>query len=258
MDNMSGKRSPLKTKPLRNPGQSVQERRDDLLNDKLFSPLVFTLMVCLLAFIEWVRYLRPAEPIPLVYTGMALIAIGYSAYKAWKIIPEARRLRLAMEGERAVGQYLERLREQGYQVFHDVIGEGFNLDHVVIGPAGIFTIETKTWSKPAKGSPKITFDGEHVLVGGFAPDRDPVLQAKAQSGWLRGLLSESTGRKFTVKPVIVFPGWFIEQKPAATKEVWVLEPKALPGFLSNSAMVLSPEDVNLASFHLSRFVRSHA
>jgi hypothetical protein len=255
---MSGKRSPIKSKPLRTPGQSVQERRDDLLNDKLFVPLVLTLMVCVMAFLEWVRYFRPADPNPYAYTAMAFIAIGYSAYKAWKIIPEARRLRLAMEGERAVGQYLERLREQGYQVFHDVIGEGFNLDHVVIGPGGIFTIETKTWRKPAKGSPKITFDGEHILVGGFTPERDPVLQAKAQSGWLRGLLSESTGRKFTVKPVIVFPGWFIEQKPGATKEVWVLEPKALPGFLSNAATVLTPEDVKLASFHLSRFVRSHA
>ena len=35
-------------------------------------------------------------------------------------------------GERAVGQYLERLRESGPRVFHDVPGVGFNLDHVVI------------------------------------------------------------------------------------------------------------------------------
>ena len=251
-------RSPLKSKALRNPGQSVQEQRFDLLYDKLLTPLLLALLLVLLAFFELVRYFRPTEPSPVLFLVMALMGLGYFGYQAMTVLPKERQLRLAMEGERAVGQYLERLREQGYQVFHDVIGEGFNLDHVVIGPAGVFTIETKTWSKPAKGSPKITFDGEHILVGGFTPDRDPVLQAKAQSGWLRGLLSESTGRKFTVKPVIVFPGWFIEQKPGATKEVWVLEPKALPSFLSNAATMLSPEDVKLASFHLSRFVRSHA
>lgn len=250
-------RSPLKSKALRNPGQSVQEQRFDLLYDKLLTPLILALMLVLLAFLEWVRYYRPAEPSPVLFSVMALVGLGYFGYQAMTVLPKARQLRLAMEGERAVGQYLERLREQGFQVFHDVIGEGFNLDHVVIGPAGIFTIETKTWSKPEKGSPKITFDGENILIGGFTPERDPVLQAKAQSGWLRGLLSESTGRKFTVKPVIVFPGWYIEQKPGATKAVWVLEPKALPSFLSNAPTVLSPEDVKLASFHLSRFIRSH-
>lgn len=38
-----------------------------------------------------------------------------------------------MEGERAVGQFLEQLREQGFHVFHDVVGTGFNVDHVLVG-----------------------------------------------------------------------------------------------------------------------------
>jgi hypothetical protein len=37
------------------------------------------------------------------------------------------------EGEKAVGQYLERLRARGYQVLHDIPGENFNIDHVLIG-----------------------------------------------------------------------------------------------------------------------------
>jgi hypothetical protein len=57
-----------------------------------------------------------------------------------------RTLRQGIEGEKAVGQFLERLREQRYQVFHDLVGDGFNVDHVLIGPAGVFTIETKTSS----------------------------------------------------------------------------------------------------------------
>lgn len=40
------------------------------------------------------------------------------------------------------------------------------------------------------------------------------------------------------------------------KEVWVLEPKALRAFLSKEPVRLSSEDVKLASFHLSRFIRS--
>jgi hypothetical protein len=60
-------------------------------------------------------------------------------------------LRLGLEGERTVGHALEELRVYGYQVFHDIPGNKFNIDHVIAGPAGIFTIETKTRSKPGDG-----------------------------------------------------------------------------------------------------------
>lgn len=137
-----------------------------------------------------------------------------------------------------------------------MVGTDFNIDHVLIGPAGVFTVETKTHSKPSRGDARIVFDGENVHVNGRAPDRNPVIQAKAQAGWLRGLLSESTGRKFDVRPIVVYPGWFVEQKADATRQVWVLEPKALPGFLAHQRETLTSEDVKLASFHLSRFIRA--
>jgi Nuclease-related domain len=159
--------------------------------------------------------------------------------------------------ERAVGQFLERLRERGFDVFHDVIGRGFNVDHVLVGPAGVFTIETKTWSKPVSGKAQVNFDGEKITAGSFEPDRDPVVQAKAQAGWLKALLLESTGRKLDVRPVIVFPGWFVENASGSFKDIWVLEPKALPSFLSNEPSRLSREDVKLASFHLFRLIRSN-
>ena len=63
-----------------------------------------------------------------------------------------------------------------------------------------------------------------------------------------------------MRPVIVFPGWFVEQRhgPAgrSTRDIWVLEPKALPSFLDHEDERLQPEDVKLASFHLSRYARA--
>lgn len=173
-----------------------------------------------------------------------------------RALPALRNLRQGLEGERAVGQFLERLREQGYHVYHDVIGSGFNVDHVLIGPAGVFTIETKTWSKPVAGRAEVVFDGEKIAVGVAAPELDPIIQAKAQASWLRSLLAESTGRQFGVRPTILFPGWFISNTEGSFKDVWVLEPKALPAFLANEPTRLSREDIKLASFHLSRFVRA--
>jgi len=162
---------------------------------------------------------------------------------------------LGVAGEIAVGQYLDRLHADGYQVFHDVLGKEFNLDHVLIGPAGVFTIETKTWNKPFPEA-RISFNGEKLLVAGKAPDRDPVVQAQAQARWLRMQLRESTGKDFEVWPVIVFPGWFVETRAAAHNKLWVLEPKALPSFLSNEPEALPVEDRQLASYHLSRMIRN--
>jgi hypothetical protein len=249
-------RSPLKAKPLRLPGQSLDEARVALFEKKLEGPLLFAAMFFMLACMEWVRYLLAAPPSPRIYTAVAAGAIAFALWRRRQLIVKVRKLRLAMDGEKVVGQYLESLRERGYQVFHDVIGTNFNIDHVLIGPAGVFTVETKTWSKPAKGEAKITFDGRAILRGTYKPDRDPIIQASAQRGWLRELLKESTGREFPVWPVIVFPGWFVEKTGQGKKPLWVLEPKALPAFLEKEPVRMSAEDVKLATYHLSRFVRS--
>ena len=250
------KRSPIKDRPLRKPGQSLEEQLDELASDKITQPMVIALLLVVLAGVEWSRYYFPQNPSPKLYTFGALVGVGYVAFQIWRVWPRLRALKQGRDGEKAVGQFLERMRETGYQVFHDVVGVGFNVDHVLIGPAGAFTIETKTFSKRRSADAKVTFDGERIVVDGHEPDRDPVVQAKAQARWLRELLAQSTGRKFTVRPVILFPGWWVEQSKGSSREVWVLEPKALPGFLSHEPEVLSPEDVKLASFHLSRFIRT--
>jgi hypothetical protein len=255
---MSAKtRSPIKDKPLRLPGQSLEEERRKIWDDRLETPLIITVFLVVLSGLEWWRFFANPPPQPILYTIIALLAITFVTRRIFKALPEVRALKQGMEGERAVGQFLDQLREKGYHVFHDLIGESFNVDHVIIGPAGAFTIETKTWSKPAHGDARIKFDGEHIIALGREPDRNPVVQARAQASWLKGLLVETTGKAFEVFPVVVFPGWYVEQTSSGSlRNIWVLEPKALVKFLDNAARQLSTADVKLASFHLSRFIRS--
>lgn len=249
-------RSPIKAPPLRLPGQSLAEERELLLEDKVVLPLLYIAVLIVMAGVEWWRYYFPSKPSPLVVTLLALIGIIFFAWRVWGVRQRMRHLKQGIVGERAVGQFLESLRERKYKVFHDIVGDNFNIDHVLIGPAGVFAIETKTWSKPARGDARVKFDGEKVTVFDREPDRDPVIQAKAQATWLRALLKESTGREYHVRPVIVFPGWFVESTSFARNDIWVLEPKALPAFLNQENAILREEDINLASFHLSRFLRA--
>jgi len=256
MTNQLKSRSPLKAKPLRVAGQSVDEQRDKLLSDVCEQWLLVALFMVLIAGLEWYRYAFDVKPSPWTFTAGALAVSAFAVWRIRRVLPALRNLRQARDGERAVGQFLEGLRSQGYQVFHDLVGTGFNVDHVVLGPAGVFTIETKTWSKPVRGRPEIEFDGERLKAAGRQPDRDPVVQARAQANWVRNLLMESAGKQTFVKPVVVFPGWFIVNAIGTAKDVWVLEPKALPAFLANEPVRISDADVRLFAFHISRFIRA--
>ncbi len=249
-------RSPIKDKPLRSPGQSLEEQMRELFDNKVMIPLVGAVIFIVFAAMEWYRHFSGVPPSPKTMSVLAVLTSGYAVMRFFSVRREFRRLRQGADGEKAVGQFLEGLRERGYRVFHDILGQSFNVDHVLIGPAGVFTVETKTWSKPARGEARIVFDGEKILAGSFEPDRDPVIQARAQAGWMKEFLAESTARRFEVRSVILFPGWYVEQTPGSSRQLWVLNPKALETFLSNEPERLSPDEIKLASFHLSRFIRS--
>lgn len=250
------KRSPLTDKPLRNPGQSLERQRNDLIYDKLMLPFFMSWFLIVMAGMEWWYYFNPKARSPITLTVIAIALLAYAIIRIWRKWPEVKQLKQGIDGEKAVGQFLERLRESGYQVFHDVVGDDFNVDHVIIGPAGVFTIETKTISKPMRGEVKIHFDGEHILINGKSMERNPVHQAKAQATWLKKILRETTEREYRVRPVVVFPGWYIDQKASSFREIWVLEPKAFLKFLEKEPSVLSAEEIKMASGHLSRFIRT--
>jgi hypothetical protein len=171
-------------------------------------------------------------------------------------IRRVRNLKLGRDGERAVGQFLERLREDGAKVIHDFPGEKFNIDHVVVHQSGVYAIETKTYSKPDRGEAKILFDGQSIRMPGRELERDPVRQARAQAKWLQDLIVETSGKRVPVRPVVVFPGWFVvPTAEAKSSDVWVLNPKALPAFIENSNTQIAEADVHLVASHLTRYVR---
>ncbi|MGH8226529.1 MAG: nuclease-related domain-containing protein [Steroidobacteraceae bacterium] len=252
-------RSPIKDKPLPLPGQSVQDAIDTLLWDEIAPYVTFAVALLLLAGFEWFSVLRHLPPQPWLYSVLAVLACAFAAAKMWRVRIRVQRLKLGRDGERVVGQYLERLRADGADVFHDVPGEGFNIDHVVLSAHGFYAIETKTRSKPVHGNPRVVLTESGIVVNGFRPDRDPVIQAQAGARWLAHLLEESTGKQFPVHGVVLYPGWFVEPMPEAWRKSpdrpWVLEPKALPTFIEHEPTRITESDCKLAAYHLSRYIR---
>lgn len=251
--NKNKKHSPLKNKPLRNPGQSLDEKIQVLLYEDVYHYIVVIFIFIILAILEWSKQIFNTPPAPLLWTLVALVAIGYYAIKIKKSLKEIKNMRLGRDGEKIVGQSLEKIRMAGYKVFHDIIDteKRFNIDHIIVGSAGVFTIETKTISK-AGGVQKIQYDGNNIKIDGFVPDRDPIAQARAQARWLQDFILESTGAEIKVKPVVIYPGWFVEPQPKGA-DVWVLNEKALPSFLRNETPVLKEDKIDLISAQIEKY-----
>jgi hypothetical protein len=148
---------------------------------------------------------------------------------------------------------LEELRAKGCTVFHDIVSDNFNIDHVIVSPQGVFAVETKTY-KIGRGGNHIKFDGQKITIQGSKPDDKPIQQAILNSKRISEILDESSGKLFPVRPIVLFPGWFIEN-PDYNERVWVTNPKMLQWEIPKQPVKLTKEDVHLAAFHLSRLIK---
>jgi hypothetical protein len=249
-------KSPITKKPLHNPGESLDHKIMDIKFDMLVFPIT-TIVAIVMTLLEWYRLYVKIPPQPVTYTILALILLGISAWNIKKSLNRIKLLRLGRDGEKEVGQLLDCLRENGAKIFHDIPGDGFNLDHVVVHNTGVYVIETKTLSKPEKGETKLIFDGNRIIKNGLELDRNPIIQVQTGSKWLTELIEQSTGHKTKIKPVVVYPGWYIEQTTEAKKsDVWVLNPKALPAFIAHRQETMNPREFHMFSLHLDMYIRA--
>jgi hypothetical protein len=249
------KSSPLKDRPLRRPGQSLDDEIFDRAWDGVISYYLLAFMMVTLVVIEWVWWFIDVPRNPYIFTLGVSPVFVFSLFRIRQGFKKLKPLKLARRGEIAVGQFLEHFREDGARVFHDLVGDKFNVDHVLVCKQGVFVIETKTYSKPKDG--RIVFDGKKILVDGYDTESKLLTQARAEASWLKRLIKDSTGKYIDVAPVIVFPGWFVETtKEGEKSDVTVLNPRLLRGRIEKMREQLSNEDLMLISYHISRFSRA--
>ncbi len=207
-------RSPLRRKPLRYAGQSLDEALARLWIDRGVGYFMFAAGFVIIAIMEWLGYLLHSPRRPMLFSVLAVAAIAIMLLQVLRLRKEAKSIRLGRDGERLVGQFLEELRADGASSSTTYRATASNLDHVVISDRGIFVVETKTYSKPVPDA-KVTFESNQLLVAGRKPDRDPIKQVRAQTRWLLHLLRESTGRQLPIRGAIVFPNWWVDPNPGS-------------------------------------------
>jgi hypothetical protein len=251
------KESPLRRMPFRLPGQSLQEEIDRIHDDKALDLVMLAAFLIAVAGMEWCRWLLKFPPQPWLFSLFALLGTAYAAYKLKPILRQLKQLKLGRDGEKVVGQELEKLRAKGYRVYHDFLdekasGEKFNIDHIIIGSTGVFTVNTKTLSKPKGAEARIAYDGETVTLPGGSPDPDPIVQARAERDSIRRFIKKNANRDVSVRPAVVFVGWYTQRRPEGA-DVWVLNETAILSFIENEHSTLSEDDI----VHISGILENH-
>jgi hypothetical protein len=81
-----------------------------------------------------------------------LVGLAIAILVGWRLrfrpSEHARSWQRGADGERHTARLLDRLTRDGYVVFHDLAlpGSPANIDHMVIGPSGVFVIDSKQWT----------------------------------------------------------------------------------------------------------------
>jgi hypothetical protein len=224
-------------------------------SDDQFGPLV-AVAVCtpIVAASEWVRWATGAQPHPIMVSVIALVVVAFTILRARRLRRLAASLRLGRDGERQVGAMLEELRGNGCTVIHDVACDGFNLDHVVLSTRGLFCIETKTLSK-LPSAPKARYDGQRLFLPGIGDYSHALAQAQRNAETLGRLCRDLTGRSYPVRPVVTFPGWFIEGPEQPWKPaVWAMNPKVVCAMIRGAPEKISSDDVRALIHHLRQHI----
>lgn len=239
---VSRRKSPLSQNLLRSPGESLRTE----LNGRMWDFAVYLAFMPVVPLLFYALLLQRALDTdgvvrlsPLIMLVGAVV-FGFVFYKSFSAIRRIWKLRLGYEAELAMGQELDQLMRQGAVVFHDVPAEGFNIDHVLVAPNGVFAIETKGRSKPNRNrgleDARVVYDGRALNFPGWVETK-PLAQASRQAIWLSKWLTSAVGEQVAAKAVLAFPGWFVERKNRG--DVLLISGREAPSILKAKHVTLS-------------------
>jgi hypothetical protein len=75
------KKSPLKERPFRNPGKSLDGEIQRVIGEEGMPSVLASLVTVVLAGLEWWRFTHLSPPNPWVFTILAVLVVGYSIFR---------------------------------------------------------------------------------------------------------------------------------------------------------------------------------
>lgn len=158
-----------------------------------------------------------------LFFGSALVLLSFILVVCRHLLPLVDRHDRGASGEEHVGGLLNGLPRAQWRVVHDVsFGRG-DIDHVAIGPPGVFVVETKSHPGPIK------VDRVHGAQ---------LRQARAQRALVQRALDAE------VEALLVFSRAWVDRPLARRKGVRVLPARMLSGYLCSLPQSLDEEAID--------------
>lgn len=168
---------------------------------------------------------------------ISLAAIGLGVY--WGL-RRTENFYTGARGEERVSSILRNLPDR-YHVFNDFVARGVHVDHVVVGPPGVFAIETKCWNGI------VTVEGSEILVDGLKPSRAPLRQVLREAAMVKDELSR-LGWNGDVTPVLTFASDTFAARIAEVQGAVILNSSDLAaGFSTERTVIPAAEQERLVS-----------
>jgi hypothetical protein len=142
-------------------------------------------------------------------------------------------------GEALVVSTLAELPDE-FVVINDISKRFGNIDHVVIGPTGVYVVDAKNW----KGTVKADGQGE-LLLNGQPLNKPPIKVMLKGVMDFQSKLKALTETDYFVRGIIVFPNAYVEANYGSTRQIHCLRNERMIDYLRDQtfARKLSPNDV---------------
>ncbi len=172
----------------------------------------------------------------LSFAGLFVVSLMLTIVFWWKGVRRVESFFKGARGEEHVAGLLASL-PAGYHVFHDFVAGGHHVDHVVAGPTGIFSIETKSWH----GS--VTAEDGEILLNGRLPDRAPLVQATREAAAVQAALKRAGWTTGDVKPVVCFASDTFADTQRTIGTTMVLNAAGVTAWIVGCPKILTGDEV---------------
>jgi hypothetical protein len=170
---------------------------------------------------------------PAIFPALGLLFVLERLAGKGRVL-DPQHLRRGILGEEAVADVLAAL-PSSYFVVHGVPTGHGDVDHVVLGPTGVFALETKAWAGNF-------YRSRGQLYCNGKPAEYVLRQARGAAGEVRQLLLEA-GIDEWVEAVVVAARASVSRSPVRFRKSYVVSIKDLVGFITDRPRCLSSSRV---------------
>ncbi len=174
--------------------------------------LIFSAFYGLAAFFNQMEVITAAG---LSICGIALSAVAFLKWR--RAVNIQQEVRWQSEAKSIVSEAVEQMVKRGYTVFNNVVVQGGVIDHLLIGPKGVFAVHSLVRRITLKTDPpsgaQATYDGRTIYFP-HGKDHLSIEEAVTRTDWISEWLSAKLPEPLAARAIIALPGWQVKRTSA--------------------------------------------